>query len=162
MTIALQRPRAALIGAVAALLLVALVIGLATSRMSGSSSRTAESVKVVNAGTVSVPPVQVSQRTADSPLREEETASEPFTRRYNLRPHYTRGTLDGYSVEPADPRILAGSPLRAGDVITVIDGIKLDESKFRRLDEDMSGLADVFVSYSRDGKVSEDVLPLGR
>lgn len=142
--------------------LAALVIGLATYRMSGSSSGTAESVKVVEAGTVSVPPVQVSQQTAASPLPEEKSASEPFTRRYNLRPHYTRGALDGYSVEPADPRILAGTPLRAGDVINVIDGIKLDEGKFRRLDDDMSGLVDVFVAYSRDGKVSEDVLPLGK
>lgn len=144
------------------LLLAALVIGLATYRMSGSSSGTTESVKVVGAGTASVPPVQVSQQAAAGPSSEQESASEPFTKRYNLRPHYTRGVLDGYSVEPTDPRILAGSPLRAGDVITVIDGIKLDETKFRRLDEDMSGLADVFVSYSRDGEVSEDVLPLGR
>ncbi|VXD06360.1 hypothetical protein SPHINGOT1_660052 [Sphingomonas sp. T1] len=45
-------------------------------------------------------------------------------------------------------------------MITIIDGMRLDEAKFARLDMDTKNLDDVFVAYKRNGVLSNEILSL--
>ncbi|MBA4095005.1 MAG: hypothetical protein C0489_13100 [Candidatus Accumulibacter sp.] len=66
----------------------------------------------------------------------------------------------GYVVSVADAALLAGTPLRAGDVLFEIDGQKLDAARMKRLADELGRYEDVWVSFERDGKPIEMLLEL--
>ena len=124
------------------------------------ASKDADKVQIVSTGTPTVISVRVEaspQPQLSGQIKADRTS---FTQRFNLKPHYSRGQLDGYLLDPADPSVLRGSALQAGDVITIIDGTRLDEARFARLDINTKNLDDVFVAYERNGVLYEDILSL--
>jgi type II secretory pathway component PulC len=137
-----------------------LIAGLVAYCVRKPASKDADKVRIVSTGMTMVTPVRVEASPQPESSGEIKADRTPFTQRFNLQPHYSRGQLDGYLLDPADPSVLEGSGLQAGDVITIIDGMKLDEAKFARLDMDTKSLDDVFVAYERNGALFEDILSL--
>jgi hypothetical protein len=137
-----------------------LIAGLVAYCVRKPASKDADKVQIVSTGAPTVTPVQVEASPQPQSSGEIKANRTPFTQRFNLKPHYSRGQLDGYLLDPADPSVLRGSALQVGDVITIIDGMRLDEAKFARLDMDTKNLDDVFVAYERNGALFEDILSL--
>lgn len=137
-----------------------LIAGFVAYYVRKPASKDADKVQIVSTGTPTVISVRVEaspQPQLSGQIKADRTS---FTQRFNLKPHYSRGQLDGYLLDPADPSVLRGSALQVGDVITIIDGMRLDEAKFARLDMDTKNLDDVFVAYERNGALFEDILSL--
>ncbi len=137
-----------------------LIAGLVAYCVRKPASKDADKVQIVSTGAPTVILAQVEAPPQPQSSGEIKANRTPFTQRFNLKPHYSRGQLDGYLLDPADPSVLRGSALQVGDVITIIDGMRLDEAKFARLDMDTKSLDDVFVAYERNGALFEDILSL--
>lgn len=137
-----------------------LIAGFVAYYVRKPASKDADKVQIVSTGAPTVILAQVEAPPQPQSSGEIKANRTPFTQRFNLKPHYSRGQLDGYLLDPADPSVLRGSALQVGDVITIIDGMRLDEAKFARLDMDTKSLDDVFVAYERNGALFEDILSL--
>ncbi len=90
-----------------------------------------------------------------------EAPGVTFIAKLNLRPRLRNGRVNGYVVRPDDPSILAGTPLRPGDVLLEVDGLKLDAARAALLAQSAGEYQDVFVRLERGNEELEGVLPLG-
>ena len=106
--------------------------------------------------------------TAEAPVEQQGTAAEviapgrTFIAKLNLRPRMRNARVTGYVVDPADPSILAGTPLKSGDVLLEMDGLMLDPARVAALAQNVGNYQDVFIRYERGSATREDMLPLGK
>lgn len=120
----------------------------------------------------SVPPVPVSapaagtaRRPADLPPPEPykpDPAGRAILDALKLAPARTASGAPGYVVTKSDAELLAGTPLREGDVLLELDGQKLDPARLERLSDELGDYDDVWVSFERDGKKVGALLELRR
>ena len=84
-----------------------------------------------------------------------------FIAKLNLKPRLLNGRVNGFVISPDDPLILKGTPLRPGDILLEVDGLKLDAARAALLAQDVGAYQDVFVRLKRGNAELEGVLPLG-
>ena len=76
-----------------------------------------------------------------------------------LVPNVTGGRDAGFTIRTmAETGPLAEAGLRAGDVLTTIDGLPLDADRARRLAEEFGGLDDVEIAYRRGSEFRETLV----
>ena len=96
-------------------------------------------------------------RPAASALSDDMPGHAPLAA-LTLAPHVVDGQVAGYVIAPGElPTALAEAGLRAGDVLTTIDGLPIDAARARRLADEFGGLDDIEVTYLRGGE-SRDTL----
>ena len=93
-----------------------------------------------------------------APARADDMPGRPALAAIELRPEVVNGAVAGYAIGGNVPPALAEAGLRAGDVLTGIDGLPIDAARARRLAAEFGGLDDVEVTYTRGGEPRDTLI----
>lgn len=141
-------------------LAAALLGGLSLSR--GEPPRVDAGAPAPSAAEPSAWDDAIASLTGDEPTSTAPAADmpgQPALAALTLEPHTVNGEVAGYAIGPGTlHEALAEAGLKAGDVLTTIDGLPLDAARAKRLADEFGGLDEVEVDYRRGGELRDTLI----